>query len=270
MTVAETEPDACAECGSAELRQDEDVLDTWFSSALYPFATLGWPDETPELARYYPGTVLTTARDIIFLWIARMIFSGLELIGEEPFRDAVIHSYLLNPEGKRMSRTHRHRHRSRGGAGAVRRRRDALRAAQGDVEPGPALLVRHDRGGAEAREQALEREPAAAAGRRRGAGGAAVVGRGALDPRADRRDPCRVRGGSRRLRLRARGPAALPPHVRRLLRLVPRVDQAAPGGGGRARDGVRGARAAPQAPPSGDAARDRGDLDEPAGPRARG
>jgi valyl-tRNA synthetase len=105
VTVAETEPQECGECGSAELRQDEDVLDTWFSSALYPFATLGWPDETPELARFYPGHVLATARDIIFLWVARMIFSGLELIGEEPFQDAVIHSYLQNPEGKRMSRT---------------------------------------------------------------------------------------------------------------------------------------------------------------------
>jgi valyl-tRNA synthetase len=106
LTVAETEPDACAECGSADLRQDEDVLDTWFSSALYPFATLGWPDETPELARYYPGHVLTTARDIIFLWVARMIFSGLELVGDDPFRDAVIHSYLLNPDGSKMGRTH--------------------------------------------------------------------------------------------------------------------------------------------------------------------
>jgi valyl-tRNA synthetase len=105
VTVAETDPEACAECASKELRQDEDVLDTWFSSALYPFATLGWPEETPELARYYPGNVLATARDIIFLWVARMIFSGLELIGEEPFQDAVIHSYLQNPEGKRMSRT---------------------------------------------------------------------------------------------------------------------------------------------------------------------
>jgi valyl-tRNA synthetase len=106
LTVAETEPDACAECGSAELRQDEDVLDTWFSSALYPFATLGWPEETPELGRYYPGHVLTTARDIIFLWVARMIFSGLELVGDDPFRDAVIHSYLLNPDGSKMGRTH--------------------------------------------------------------------------------------------------------------------------------------------------------------------
>jgi valyl-tRNA synthetase len=105
ITVAETEPQSCAECGSNELRQDEDVLDTWFSSALYPFATLGWPEQTPELARFYPGNVLATARDIIFLWVARMIVSGLELIGEEPFQDAVIHSYLQNPEGKRMSRT---------------------------------------------------------------------------------------------------------------------------------------------------------------------
>jgi valyl-tRNA synthetase len=105
LTVEEEAPSACAECGSAELRQEDDVLDTWFSSALYPFATLGWPDETPELGRYYPGSVLTTARDIIFLWVARMIFSGLELLGEEPFDDVLIHSTLLNPEGRRMSRT---------------------------------------------------------------------------------------------------------------------------------------------------------------------
>ena len=105
LTVEEEAPSACAECGSAELRQEDDVLDTWFSSALYPFATLGWPDETPELARYYPGSVLTTARDIIFLWVARMIFSGLELLEHEPFHDVLIHSTLLNPEGRRMSRT---------------------------------------------------------------------------------------------------------------------------------------------------------------------
>jgi len=105
LTVDEDAPSACADCGSVELRQEEDVLDTWFSSALYPFATLGWPDETPELAEYYPGSVLTTARDIIFLWVARMIFSGLELLGEEPFDEVLIHSTLLNPEGRRMSRT---------------------------------------------------------------------------------------------------------------------------------------------------------------------
>jgi valyl-tRNA synthetase len=105
VTVAESDPEACDECGSTELRQDEDVLDTWFSSALYPFATLGWPEETPELEAFYSGDVLTTARDIIFLWVARMVFAGLELLGEEPFHDVVIHSMLLNPEGRRMSRT---------------------------------------------------------------------------------------------------------------------------------------------------------------------
>ena len=105
VTVTESEPAACAECGSAELRQEEDVLDTWFSSALYPFATLGWPEETPALNAFYPGDVLTTARDIIFLWVARMMFAGLELTGEDPFHDVVIHSYLMNPEGRRMSRT---------------------------------------------------------------------------------------------------------------------------------------------------------------------
>jgi valyl-tRNA synthetase len=105
VTVAETEPTACATCGLTELRQDEDVLDTWFSSALYPFATLGWPDETRDLEVFYPGDVLTTARDIIFLWVARMVFSGLELMGEAPFHDVLIHSTILNPEGRRMSRT---------------------------------------------------------------------------------------------------------------------------------------------------------------------
>jgi valyl-tRNA synthetase len=105
LTVAETTPDACSTCGSSDLRQDEDVLDTWFSSALYPFATLGWPDETADLAAFYPGDVLTTARDIIFLWVARMVFSGLELMGREPFHDVLIHSTILNPEGRRMSRT---------------------------------------------------------------------------------------------------------------------------------------------------------------------
>ena len=105
VTVAEDAPTACAECGSSDLRQEEDVLDTWFSSALYPFATLGWPQQTPELEAFYPGDVLTTSREIIFLWVARMMFAGLELLGEDPFHDVYIHSYLQNPEGRRMSRT---------------------------------------------------------------------------------------------------------------------------------------------------------------------
>jgi valyl-tRNA synthetase len=105
VTCAETEPEACAECGQPGLRRDEDVLDTWFSSALWPFATLGWPDETPELRRYYPGDVNSTAREIIFLWETRMIMAGLELIGEIPFHDVIIHSTILAPDGRRMSKS---------------------------------------------------------------------------------------------------------------------------------------------------------------------
>jgi valyl-tRNA synthetase len=103
--VAETEPEACAECGSTELSREEDVLDTWFSSALWPFATLGWPDDTPDLRTYYPGDLNTTAREIIRLWENRMIFSGLELMDDIPFRDVIIHSTVLAPDGRRMSKS---------------------------------------------------------------------------------------------------------------------------------------------------------------------
>src|SRR6059058_2796126 len=105
VTCAESEPDACTECGSREIVRDPDVLDTWFSSALWPFATLGWPDDTPELRRYYPGDVNSTAREIIFLWEARMIMAGLELVGDIPFSDVIIHSTILAPDGRRMSKS---------------------------------------------------------------------------------------------------------------------------------------------------------------------
>lgn len=105
VTVAESEPDACAECGSSKLERDPDVLDTWFSSALWPFATLGWPDDTPSLRAFYPGDLQTTARDIIRLWENRMIFSGLELLGEVPFRDVIIHATVLARDGRRMSKS---------------------------------------------------------------------------------------------------------------------------------------------------------------------
>jgi len=104
-TVAEMDPAACAECGSTELTRSEDVLDTWFSSALWPFAILGWPEETPELRAWYPGTLNTTAREIIRLWENRMIFSGLELVGEIPFSHVIIHTTLLAPDGRRMSKS---------------------------------------------------------------------------------------------------------------------------------------------------------------------
>jgi valyl-tRNA synthetase len=105
VICAETEPDACAECGSAELTRDPDVLDTWFSSALWPFATLGWPDDTAELRAFYPGDVNSTAREIIFLWELRMLMSGLELMGDIPFEDVIIHTTILAPDGRRMSKS---------------------------------------------------------------------------------------------------------------------------------------------------------------------
>jgi len=104
-TCAWPPPDTCADCGSGELQRDPDVLDTWFSSALWPYATLGWPEETEELARYYPGDVNSTAREIIRLWENRMIWTGLELMGEIPFTDVIIHSTVLAPDGRRMSKS---------------------------------------------------------------------------------------------------------------------------------------------------------------------
>jgi valyl-tRNA synthetase len=105
VTAAEERPAACVECGSGELTQETDVLDTWFSSALWPFATLGWPEETDDLAAFYPGDLQTTGREIIRLWENRMIFAGLELLGEAPFRDVIIHSTVLAPDGRRMSKS---------------------------------------------------------------------------------------------------------------------------------------------------------------------
>jgi valyl-tRNA synthetase len=104
-TCAEEAPSACGECGSGELTRSEDVLDTWFSSALWPFATLGWPDDTEDLRTFYPGDLNTTARDIIRLWENRMIFSGLELMGDVPFSNVVIHSLVHAPTGGRMSKS---------------------------------------------------------------------------------------------------------------------------------------------------------------------
>ncbi len=105
LTVEEEEPALCAECGSAKLTRETDVLDTWFSSALWPFATLGWPEETPDLAYFYPGNLQTTAREIIRLWENRMIFCGLELLGEIPFSDVIIHTTVLARDGRRMSKS---------------------------------------------------------------------------------------------------------------------------------------------------------------------
>ena len=102
--VSEEPPERCGAC-DGDLRRDEDVLDTWFSSALWPFATLGWPSRTPELRDFYPTDVLSTAREIIFLWVARMVMMGIEFTGEPPFADVPIHTVIQAPDGRRMSKS---------------------------------------------------------------------------------------------------------------------------------------------------------------------
>ena len=101
----EETPEACSSCGSKQLEQDPDVLDTWFSSALWPFATLGWPESTSEMKRFFPTTVLSTAREIINLWVARMIFTSLKFVGTIPFKTVLIHPVIQTPDGKRMSKS---------------------------------------------------------------------------------------------------------------------------------------------------------------------
>ena len=184
--------------------RDPDVLDTWFSSALWPFATLGWPEQTPELRAFYPTDVLSTARDILFLWVARMVMMGLEFAGDIPFERRLRALGHPGPRRAADEQVAGHGHRPDRRDRRARRRRRALRAAGHVLHAGRALLRREGPPGPAAGQQALQRLALRAAQRARGRARAATAdARGPLDPVA-------AAGGQERVRREHRGSSTSP------------------------------------------------------------
>ena len=264
-------PERCGACGG-ELRQEEDVLDTWFSSALWPFATLGWPDDTPELRAFYPTSFLTTAREILFLWVARMVMTGHRVRRRRPLPRRL--RALGDPGPRRAADVEEPRHRDRpaGGDRRARRRRAALRPAGDVLDPGRALLRRQGPAGPRPRQQALERLPADPAQRRRGRAGAAAAA-ASRTAGSSRGWSATIASVTEKLEAYDFAHAAQEAYSffwSRALRLVPGDRQAAPlrrRGGGLGDAALRAGAGAGAAAPD-DAVRHRGDLVLPPGPRS--
>ncbi len=224
------------------LKRDEDVLDTWFSSALWPFSTLGWPDKTPELARYYPTDVLVTGFDIIFFWVARMMMMGLHFMEEVPFRDVYIHALVRDEKGQKMSK-------SKGnvidpldlidtyGADALRFTLAAMAAQGRDIKLSTSRVEGYRNFATKLWNAARFAEINDCVPVEGFDPATARADRQSLDRRRKRAHACRRHRGAASLPLQRGGVRHLPLHLARLLRLVSRADQADPDRRGQGRGG---------------------------------